>query len=60
MLGLYLALTAITLWVVLGIAGERAPQILWRLLWLPAAITAILLQWVVYRMTGVESGVNWK
>lgn len=59
-LGMSLGLIAVAMWMALGIKGDRAPQFLWRLLWIPVAILAILLQWVVYRMTGVESGVDWE
>ena len=58
-LGMYLALIAVALWIALCHAGVTAPQFIWRVLWLPVALAAILLQWLVYRMTGVETAVQW-
>lgn len=53
-LGLQLALVAVTLWVALGIAGERAHRLLWALPWICVGLCGLLLQWVAHKANGTE------
>lgn len=53
-LGMGFALIAVTFWLALGIAGERAPQCLWALPWMAVGILGVLLQWVACWATGRE------
>ena len=53
-LGLYLAIAAVVCWLALGIAGERAPHLIWSAPWIAVALFGLLLQHFAYWACGKE------